>query len=365
MADPAFVIVIKPSTIILTALALTCASASAEPDPAACERLRAEARAEAVLLYAPRLQVEGARAPDVVDTSDPAALAGGLQARASIAMPLIDALRGRAIERVAEADCVRARLARSASYALTLETRHGELEATRAELAYLVSQVDVVDSMVADIVARAAQQRATAIEVEELRGRRSSLRLRIAELRGTTAMLAELDGDVPPAPPLDHLASTIRTAELEADRRRADLRTLSAWRFDVRAGVAGGDRADWFAVLELGYSFGQPFQGGANDRALRARRAELDESDAIPRKLERLRRAMHGSVIALEAELRLLDDELATINTERTRVAEMTTDPARHLNSRLTFEHIELQSRRASIAALANARRRLARESQP
>src|SRR5690349_3080059 len=79
------------SAVALVGLALSVAQA----DPnATCERLEEEARAEAATLYAPKLVVEGARAPSVVDTSDPIAREG-LQARAALSWSVIDAMRGR------------------------------------------------------------------------------------------------------------------------------------------------------------------------------------------------------------------------------------------------------------------------------
>ncbi|MCW5801806.1 MAG: hypothetical protein KIT31_05420 [Deltaproteobacteria bacterium] len=242
------------------------AAGTAHADKSAtCARLRAEARAEAVVMYAPRLQLEGARAPRVVDAADPVATAG-LQARASLALSVTDAMRGRAIERIAAADCARVHAADQAARVLGVGTKIGELAATRAEIAYREAHLGEVDRLVAEAMARFEAQRATAYEVDELRDRRAAMRVRIADLYHSLGLLEELDGGLAGTPPLARIAGDVIEAELAADHRRAELRSIAAWRVEVRGGVAAGDRPDWFATVHVGYSFGQPAQAAANRR---------------------------------------------------------------------------------------------------
>ena len=157
------------STATLVVFSLTTTIAAADGTGAVCERLRAEARAEAVLLYAPRILVEGARAPSVVDAGDPVGVTDGLQARASLGFSTVDALRGRALERIARAECSRTIAADRAGRALGVGARFGELAAVRAEIAYLEHHLPEIDALVSDAIERFEHQRATAIEVDELR----------------------------------------------------------------------------------------------------------------------------------------------------------------------------------------------------
>jgi len=353
--------------VLAAALLATAGRATAEAPPAraaTCARLRAEARAEAALLYAPRVQLDGARTPIVVTADDPTATpADGLQARLALALSPVDALRGRAIERVASADCAREQLAGQLEAVLVLGDRHGELAATRAELAYLEAHIGEVDAMVADVLARFERQRATALEVDELRGRRAGLRRRIAELHHGQALLEELDGDSAPPADLAALAAAHDAAAVQADRRRADVRALQAWRLDVRAGVAAADRPDWFATVELGYSFGRPWQRAADRRAIHARARELaDDPRSVSVRVARLQAAMRRSVRVLADELRQLDAEAEQLRADHARVAHLDSDAARQLAARLTLERIELEARRTSIATLLTTRRPLAGE---
>ncbi|MBX3157519.1 MAG: hypothetical protein KF773_16210 [Deltaproteobacteria bacterium] len=339
------------------------AAGTAHADKSAtCARLRAEARAEAVVMYAPRLQLEGARAPRVVDAADPVATAG-LQARASLALSVTDAMRGRAIERIAAADCARVHAADQAARVLGVGTKIGELAATRAEIAYREAHLGEVDRLVAEAMARFEAQRATAYEVDELRDRRAAMRVRIADLYHSLGLLEELDGGLAGTPPLARIAGDVIEAELAADHRRAELRSIAAWRVEVRGGVAAGDRPDWFATVHVGYSFGQPAQAAANRRALAARTRELATDErAAPGQLARLARTMRRSVADLEVQRRMLDEELATVRGERARVEAQKTDPARQLFARLSLEVIELEARRTAIETLAAARRPFAAE---
>ncbi|HUQ05920.1 MAG TPA: hypothetical protein VM261_25635 [Kofleriaceae bacterium] len=334
--------------------------ATADVRDATCQRVRAEAESEAALLYAPRIQLEGARAPGVVSAGDPAAAVDGLQARVVLALSPLDMMRGRAVERLADAECARERLAGRLDHVLALGDRHGELDAARAELAYLDAHAGEIDALVSEVVDRFERQRATALEVAELRGRRAAVRRRVAELHHTHAVLEALDTGVAPPSDLSELARAHDAAALEVDRRKAAVRGLEAWRFDVRGGVAGADRADWFAVVEVGYSFGQPWQRGADRRAVRARAAELTGDDrAVTVRLARLQAAMRGSVAALEVELAAIDDELAVLRVQRDRLDGLDSEAARPLRARLTVELIELEARRTAVQTLVEIRRPL------
>jgi len=283
------------------------------------------------------------------------------QARASLGFSTIDAFRGRAIERIAAAECTRTVAADRAARVLGVGARFGELAATRAEIAYLTQHLPEIDAIVADAVERFDRQRATAIEVDELRNSRATFRIRLAAARREAGELVQLEQSVPASPELASLARDVRASEIEVARRHAELRALSAWRFDVRAGVAGGERADWFAVLELGYSLGQPFQAGANRRAVRAREAELATDDrAVAGQLEHLQRAMHQSVLDLSAELATIEAEIAAQTAERDRLAAVANDAAKQLVTRFTLEILELEARRTYLSTLVTARRPLA-----
>ena len=141
-------------------LVATLSAPAAAEDRSTCERLRAEARAEAALLYAPRIVVEGARVPGVVSGTEVGETPGdGVQGRIALAVSPVDMLRGRATERLALAECVLDEVTARVGEVLELGTRHGELEATRAELSSLESRIGELDTLVAEALDRFARQR--------------------------------------------------------------------------------------------------------------------------------------------------------------------------------------------------------------
>ncbi len=345
------------------AVVLLATAAPAAADPT-CDRLEAEARAEAALLYAPRIEAEGARAPVAATTAEPDAIGGGLQARLAVAVSPIDMLRGRAIERVARAECVREAVATRIERVLALGPRAGERAAIDHELAYLAARAPDVEALVAEARARVASGRATALELDELRQRQRTLARRAADLAHQRALIDDEPADEPAdAAPvsLTALADAYRRAVAAVDRRRADTRALSAWQLEVRAGAAGGERLDWFVVAELGYSLGRPWQRAAERRLVRARAGELDADVRSPvARLARLRRVLAASATTLAGELAELDAELADLTAQEAQLAGLDGDAARGLRARQTLTRLELEARRAGLEVLARNHRTLA-----
>lgn len=349
--------------LFLASLGVLFSSSIAAAD-ATCDRLRAEARAEAALLYAPRIELEGARAPVAATAADADAVGGGWQARAAVALSATDMLRGRAIERVAIAECARERVAEDIERVLAVGARAGQRPAIDAELAYLTSRGPDVDALIDDARARVASGRATALEIDELVQRRRALARRADELRHERALLDD-DADAASLPSLTALATGYRRAMADVDRRRADTRALSAWQVDLRAGAAGGERLDWFVVAEIGVSLGRPWQRAAERRVARARARELDDDARSPvARLARLRATLIASVDTLAAELITIDDELAAVASQQAEVADLEADAARALRARLVFARLELEARRAGLVVLLQRHRELSEGAQ-
>ncbi|MBK7075732.1 MAG: hypothetical protein IPH44_25910 [Myxococcales bacterium] len=341
-----------------TAIAVLAATRGAHAD-GTCDRLAAEARAEAALLYAPRLEVEGARAPVAATAGDPDAVGGGLQARVAVAVSPIDMLRGRAIERVAGAECVREALAEKIERVLAIGPRAGERAAIALELTYLAARAPDVAALIDEARARLASGRGTALELDELRQRQRTLARRAADLEHQRALLDDEPADDAPVS-LTALADGYRRAVAQVDRRRADTRALSAWQLEVRGGAAGGERLDWFVVAEVGYSLGRPWQRAAERRLARARADELTGDVRSPvARLARLRQLLAASARTLAGELVELDAELADLAAQEAQLAGLDGDAARGLRARLTLTRLELEARRAGLEVLERQHRTL------
>jgi hypothetical protein len=347
---------------VIAASLLAAHTASADPQ-ATCDRLAAEAESQADVLYAPQVDLQGAHVP-VVSTTDPTLpAANGLQARLSLAISPTDIWRGHELERVASADCVRTRYADKLDRVLAVGDRYGEVAAARAEVKYLSDHLADVDALVADAEARFEHQRATAVELDELRERGTALRLQIAERRETLATLEQLDGPEEPVHDLAALVPAYRDSAVVLEREQGKLREIAPWRISVSGGVAEADQTDWFAIVDVTYSIGGLWQHGAEDRAADARRREVahDVHDASVR-VDMLRRAMHASALALAEELGAIDQMIEKLHADLSRLGSLedANDATHQLRARYTIQAIQLEARRAAITALVVARRALA-----
>ncbi|MFT3699488.1 MAG: hypothetical protein QM831_40440 [Kofleriaceae bacterium] len=329
-------------------------SGTAAADPL-CDRLRAEAHAEAVVLESPELTADAAHVPDVT-VADPVSTASSRwQLRASAAYSFTNLLKGRAIERIAATECARQLASSDLERALVAGIDVGQLEAAKAELAVLDQHRTEIDQILADANARLAAQRAVATDVDDLRSQRTELILRAADRREAIALLEQQDK----AQPLRGLVDRYGATTLAADTARADERELHPWNVDVRGGVAGSDQADWFAVLEVRYAVGGLWQGRADRAALEARQAELHQHRELAARADQVRTMLANSAAVLADEVATLDTELASLATERDRLVDQ--DAGRGLRDHYTMRIVGLTARRAGIAALAAARTELAR----
>jgi hypothetical protein len=347
---------------VLTAVLLVASTARADPQ-ATCDRLAAEARSQADVLDAPSIDLQGAHVPVVTATDPTLPATGSLQGRVSLAWSPSDLWRGVQLERVADADCKRAKTADKLDRVLAVGDRYGEVAAARAELQYLADHMKDVDALVADAEARFEHQRATAVELDELRERRTALALQIAERKETLATLEQLDGPEQSVGDLSTLVPAYRDSAVELEREQGKLREIAPWRVNLSGGVAESDQTDWFAVVEVSYSVGGLWQHGAEDRAAEARRREVshDVHDASVR-VDMLRKAMHASQLALTEELGAVDQMLEKLHQDLARVGALdeANDATHQLRARYTIQAIQLEARRAAITALVAARRALA-----
>lgn len=308
-----------------------------------------------MVLESPELSADVAHTPDVTVGDPLSTAAGGWQFRASAAYSLTGLLRAGAIERVAATECVRQTSAADLQRALGAATQVGQLAAAKAELAALEAHRGEVDQILSDATARLAAQRALASDVDEIRAQRAELILRASDRREAIALLEQQD----PAQPLAALVARYEASTVTSDQARADERSLHPWNVDVRGGVAGSDQADWFALVEVRYALGGLWQGRAERAATEARRAELAQHHELAARATQIRTSLATSARVLEDETTTIDAELEVLKAERDKLVDQ--EAGRALRDRYTMRVIGLESRRAGVAALAAARRELAR----
>jgi hypothetical protein len=379
--------------LLLAAAIAGAPSAHADGGAATCRKLRAEARSQASLLYAPRLVAGVVHLPPG-GALDPAegALGDGNQARGSVALSPTDMWRGHLVMRGADAECRRVAAAERLEPVLRQGVQYGRAAALRAQIAYLTGALPRVGELVAEAEARLARQIVTAAEVDQLRDRHHDLRRSLLEARHELSLLEEqgLDGDgahvalsrtVSPVsddgrrsettePPEDRsvTGTTIAAdladyerATLAAERERSSLRRVSPWQVDLRVGLVPDEETHWFGVVEVSYSLGDLWQRGAERAYLDARTDELRQADAELRvRTERFTGAMERSAAGLGEELALIDEELALLASERERLGPLDGDRAQQRRIVAEMDSILLGARRSYLAQLLAARAPLA-----
>ena len=344
-------------------------SAAADGRAATCRKLRAEARSQAALLYAPRLTASVVHLPsgtaaDVTSIS----LGDGNQVRGAIALSPVDMWRGHLVLRAADAECRRVAAADRLEPVLREGVSYGRAPALRAQIDFLTGALPRVDELVAEAQARLDCHILTASDVDRLRSRRDELRRQLVESRHALAVLQAEDPARDPATPAvttgAELAGSLtdyERATLTAERTRSSLRRVSPWQVDLRVGVVPTDQPSWFGVVQVSYSLGDLWQRSAERAYLDARADELRESDDELRlRTARFTRAMTRSVAGLRRELALIDQERSRLADERRALAGLDGDRAHQRRVLAELDGIVLGARRTYLARLVAARAVLA-----
>jgi hypothetical protein len=137
----------------------------------------------------------------------------------------------------------------------------------------------------------------------------------------------------------ESLIRSFRDSAIDVARTESRLRSAHAWDIGARAGVVVAPVREYFGVLEVSYSLGQPFQSAAESRYRRARRDELLSEEepliAAARAAEGARAAVISSA---GEELVELERELAFL--KRTREAFQSSEAEQTL---LQIDEIELR----------------------
>lgn len=328
--------------------------------------MRAQADSQSALLFSPSATLQVVRVPGGTDLSGSGDLLGAdTQLRAGLAFSPVDAYRGSLVQSQARQACERIRALESIEPVLHQAGVYGRASALRAQTAYLDAARAELDDLLRDAEKRLARRVATVLEVGDIRRRRLRLlRLQI-EARQELSGLEQNGMDELLHTSLDAAVDDYDEAGRAAYGAESKLRKADAWQAQVRGGIVPGSSVDWFGVVSVGYRFGGLWQAGAEDRYLRARRAELAGSNReLRRRAERFAASMADSARLLREELALIDSELALIAKEIERVESSPTARTRQLLSTLALDQIELSARRAFVVALIKARAAVQAEAQ-
>ncbi len=344
---------------ILTFLAATAllaaAPASAHADDPYCSYVDNIAAAQAAVLVAPELFGSAGlvNAGSELTGDSNVAFETGLRVTVGLRYDFADLYRGLVTDDAAAADCRRY---------LALQHLEAYLDAGREAGvgAAAAAQLQVLDELLPQAEARLREVRdeveAGRAGLEEL----NATQLRVADLRSRAAdarLAAERDN----APDsggrsLGELRRTFLEADAALAAAEADVREATAWEVGIRGGydqVIGDAReVPIFALVSVGWSFGQPFQRAAHNRAADARRAWVASGEGgTAGRAEELRReliAVRGVERQRLAEAQVL---LADLQARLQAVQDLESSRLRRFADALWFEWARLRVEEAGLAA--------------
>jgi hypothetical protein len=161
-------------------------------------------------------------------------------------------------------------------------------------------------------------------------------------------------------PALPARSTTAMTSDLlrlraEHEQSLSALRALDAWTLSVHGGVipVAERGVEWYGWVELSYSLGGIFRGGAEQRYRQARREELrDDADQVPAKLQRARAELAAQAAQAETELRVVTKRLGYLRVAQTELDTADAAVAAHLHDALALDELASASERAFLETL-------------
>ena len=222
-------------------------SSSAHADDSAyCRKVRARASADAALLIAPRINVEGVKSPSPLDTSgkqDPATPNTQYQLRVGGTISPLNMYKGVRTMNVGDADCDEHEAEMPARELLLHAADIGRLTALREQAAYLETQRTTWDAVLPKSAERFEAHASTLIELEEVRNASAALgRTReqvVGEIHRLEATgIPDYRGNIP------ELLKKITDKTMTLERAQSSVRKLDRLREEH-----GDAPAAWFEAL--------------------------------------------------------------------------------------------------------------------
>lgn len=327
-------------------------------DSAYCKKVRARAASDAALLIAPRAIIEGVRVPSGIQAGsgvDPTTGAG-YQLRGGLTFSLLHAYKGFRVMDVAEADCLQHASQVTAAELLAAAPHLGRLGALREKAAYLDSQKARLDEVLAGIDARQAAQTMTIFEAEELRSRAANVQRERVEVASQIAQL-ETIGIEPYKGSIDALIRKVEAESMAFEKEAASVRKLDAFDLSVTGGYApevfSRSSGDFYGVVQLSYSFGQPWRSSNENKYVDARQEEMRTArQETRRQLSLVREQVKVVVIRAKGEIEILDRRIGEMDRFKQALEKSEAPAAAHAHARLSIELMNAEAERVFLKSL-------------
>jgi hypothetical protein len=325
----------------------------ADDASAYCRRIDALAESEGALHWAPKLSVQGLRYPSGFDNGP--TTTQGYQLRVGLGYSLVDVFRTIRASDVSAADCAAHELERELATAADAMSEVPLRDAYRAQAQFLSGHHGDVDAIVERARARLNEHVITLSEFNGVLDAVDQLERKAIQAEGNAARIDAKGHPTLPVRSLVAMTSDLLRLRAEHEQRLSSLRALDAWTLSLHGGVipVAERGVEWYGWVELSYSLGGFFRGGAEQRYRQARREELrDDSDQVPAKLQRARAALAAQAVQAETELRVVKRRLGYLRVAQSELDTADAAVAAHLHDALALDELSADSERAFLETL-------------
>jgi hypothetical protein len=288
-------------------------TASSETPLESCAKFRSLARAEASLLFAPKIGVQFLRLPKAgtISTDGTSEIGERNQIRAYVGYSVLDLYRGTVTLELGELDCKRATAEVELLEAIELGQSQGKEAAIRKALAFLDQRVERLKELGQEVARRFELGRITLRQLDDIRGDIELAKQKRLALLEDLSLIEAKSTKSRDSSSLSALVSAYLRNDLEREKSASRLRRTRAWDVLLRGGVIPTSDRDFFGALEITYNFGQPFQAAAEKEYLSARQREVNRSNYDPaQNATRVLEYQKRSIPILKEELSLREEAL-------------------------------------------------------
>lgn len=262
------------SLATVIAVLATTRSASAE-DSAYCRKVEARAAADASLLFAPSVQLQGVRFPKVGTTDLGLTVGRDYQFRAALLFSPLDFYKGVHVLQAGEKDCAQHEAAFDITRVLASGEDYGRLPALKKQADLLDSRRATWESIVQKSDERLDAHVTSLLDANEIRARAAELAKKREDVGGEIAILESRGAKRFPAP-LSQMVAQVEATAMTYEKEVAHLRSLDAWDVRLSGGVVPQEKpVDYFAQVQVGFNFGAFSRNAHDSKYLEARHEEL------------------------------------------------------------------------------------------
>lgn len=337
----------------VSALMLCASSARAEGTPY-CRKVEERAAADASLLFAPQLQLQGVRFPQngTIDTG--VTTGKDYQFRAGISLSPIDIWKGFKVQDVAKADCNAHESTASAAQVLAQGADYGRLPALKKQAAQLETMRTQWEAIVKQADDRFEAHITSLLEVNEVRTRGAELAKKLEQVKGEVQSLEAKGYDTKSAPKLAAMMDEVEKHSMDFEEKAVSVRSLDAWDVKLTGGIIPQQQpVDWYGVVSISFNFGTFSHNSHDANYLEARREELKTAKYELRdQVKRFGEQLKANRTSTQKQLDIATKQASTLEAAKSALGKSDAQNAPHALAVVELELMFIETDKVFLEAL-------------